>query len=265
MMLVDVHAHMDIDGFIGKKLDIDQAITKCIKSDVVAIVSQGVNIESNRDVLKLAQKHKIIKPALGIYPVHCFEMISQGKEKEFNLEIEFIDQQLKNKKIVAIGEVGLDYKEIEPTDENKKILKDCLKKFLDLAKKYDVPIILHSRGAELDLIEFLEQEGMKNRRVIMHCFSGRKHLVQRIIDNGWFLTVPAIVARLEHFQYIARDAPLNQLLTETDSPMLSPDSNTLNDPSNVIFAIKKIAEIKKMDENEVANIIYNNYQRLFQQ
>lgn len=264
MMLVDVHAHMDIEEFFGMKLDIDAVLKKCISENVIAIVAQGVNIESNRKVLEICKKNKIVKAALGIYPTHCYEMIKEGKKKEFEDEIKFIDKQLKNGKAIAIGEVGLEYKEVEPTEENKKIMKDCLRKFFELAKKHDVPIILHSRKAELDLIEFLESEGMKNKKVIMHCFSGRKHHVQRVKDNGWFLTVPASVVKTEHFQYIARDVPLSQLLTETDTPYLSPDPKTLNDPSNVKYAIKKIAEIKKMDENEVANIIYNNYQRLFE-
>jgi len=262
-MLVDVHAHLDIEEFFEMKFDVVSILKKCADKRVVAIVAQGVNAESNRKVLEICKKNKIVKAALGIYPTHCFEMIKEGKKKEFNEEIKFIDKQLKSKNAIAIGEVGLDYKEVEPTEENKKIMKDCLREFLNLAKKHDVPIILHSRKAEQELIEFLEEEKMKNKKVIMHCFSGRKHLVKRVNDNGWFLTIPANVTRLEHFQYIAQDIPLSGLLTETDTPYLSPDPKTLNDPSNVIYAIKKIAELKKMDEIEVSNIIYNNYQKLF--
>jgi TatD DNase family protein len=264
MMLVDVHAHLDIEEFFGMKFDVDAILKKCIAEGIVSIIAQGVNIESNRKVLEICKKNKIVKAALGIYPTHCFEMIKNDLEKEFDDEIKFIDTQLKNGKAIAVGEVGLDYKETEPTEDNKKILKDCLRKFINLAKKHNVPLILHSRKAELDLIEFLEAEGMKNKKVIMHCFSGRKHLVKRVNENGWYLTIPANVGRLEHFQYVARDIPLSGLLTETDTPYLSPDPKTLNDPSNVKYAIKKIAEIKKMDETEVANIIYNNYQRLFE-
>lgn len=263
MMLIDVHAHMDFEEYMNKKIDIDATIKKCQENNVLVIVSQGVDIESNRKILELSSKYSIIKVALGIYPTHCYEMITQGKGKDFDNEIRFIEEQLKDKKAIAIGEVGLEYKEVEPTDENKKIMKECLRKFVELAKRYDVPIILHSRKAELELIEFLEQEDMKNKKVIMHCFSGRKHLIRRIINNGWFLTIPANVTRLEHFQYIARDAPLSQLFTETDSPYLSPEQGKINDPSNTIYAIKKIAQIKNLDENEVSNIIYNNYQRIF--
>ena len=262
-MLVDVHAHLDIDEFFGMKFDLDDALEKCKKEGVVAIIAQGTNIESNRKVLDIVSHHKIVKAALGIYPLHCFEMITSGMKKDFDSEIKFVDMQLRNGHAVAIGEVGLDYKEIDPSDENKKILKDCLLEFIKLAKKHDVPLILHSRKAELELIEFLEEHGMKNKKIIMHCFMGRKHLVKRVNDNGWFLTIPANVGRLEHFQYVARDIPLSGLLTETDTPMLGPDPKELNNPSNVRYAIKKIAEIKKMDETEVMNIVYNNYQRLF--
>lgn len=263
MILVDVHAHLDFEEYMGHKIELNSVMKRCTDRNVVAVVTQGVDITSNRKALELSSKYKIVKAALGIYPTHCYEMMKEGKKKEFEEEVQFIDKQLKSGKAVAVGEVGLDYKEVEPTEENKEMMKDCLKKFIELAKKHDVPIILHSRKAELELIELLEQEEMKGRKVIMHCFSGRKHHIQRAKQNGWFLTVPASVVKTEHFQYIARDVPLSQLLTETDSPYLSPDSKSINDPSNVIFAIKKIAEIKKMDEKEVSNIIYNNYQKLF--
>lgn len=263
MMLVDVHAHMDFEEFMGQKIDIDDVIERCKSNGVAAIVTQGVHMESNRKALEMASRHNIIKVALGIYPTHCHEMISQGKQKEFEEEIRFIDSQLGSKKAIAIGEVGLEYKEIEPTAENTDIMKTCLLRFIDLAKKHNVPIILHSRGAELELIDFLEHNGMKDHKVVMHCFSGRKNHIKRIVENGWFLTIPSNVVRLEHFQYIAQDVPISQLLTETDSPYLSPIVGKINNPSNVLYSIKKIAELKKMDENEVANIVYNNYQRLF--
>ncbi|GIU70209.1 MAG: TatD family hydrolase [Candidatus Woesearchaeota archaeon] len=262
-MFIDVHAHMDIEEYMNKKIDIECIVKKCEEKNIVAVITQGVDIESNRKALQLSSKYKIIKAALGIYPVHCYEMIVNGKQKEFDEELSFIDKNLKEKKAIAIGEVGLDYKEIEPTEENKKIMKDCLKKFINIAKKNDVPIIIHSRKAELEIIELLEQEEMKNRKVIMHCFSGRKHLVERVRKNGWFLSIPATIVKTEHFQYIARDVPLSQLLTETDSPYLSPEPKNVNDPSNVIISIKKIAQIKDMDEKEVTNIIFNNYQKLF--
>ncbi len=262
MMLIDVHAHMDFEDY---KDDLDKVLEECAKDNVKIIISNGTTIESNRKVLELAKKHSMIKASLGIYPTHCLEMIEQGKQKEFDDEIKFIEEQIKHKKCVAIGEVGLEHHRVEDLDDKKKqIMKDCLRKFIELAKKYNVPIIIHSRAAELEVIEFLESLGMKNKKVIMHCFSGRKHLTQRIRDNGWYFSIPCSILKLEHFQKIVEETPLDKLFTETDAPFLSPFPGKKNQPNYVKVTIKKIAEIKKMNEEEVSNIIYNNYQRLFE-
>ena len=97
----------------------------------------------------------------------------------------------------------------------------------------------------------------------MHCFSGRKHLVQRIRDNGWYFSIPCNVNRSLHFQQIVKDTPMEQLLTETDSPYLSPDPGKINRPDNVKHTIQKIAELKQLTVEETSNIIYSNYQRIF--
>jgi TatD DNase family protein len=97
----------------------------------------------------------------------------------------------------------------------------------------------------------------------MHCFSGRKHLVHRIKDNNWYFSIPCNVDRSLHFQQIVKDTPTEQLLTETDAPYLSPVPGKVNRPDNVLHTIKKIAELKGMTVEEVSNIIYSNYQRVF--
>ena len=106
-------------------------------------------------------------------------------------------------------------------------------------------------------------ESSKNKKIIMHCFSGRKSLVMRIVDNGWFLTIPTNVVRSLQFQENAKIAPITQLFCETDSPYLSPYRDQSNEPAFVIESYKKIAEIKNMDINEVTNNIYMNWQRIF--
>jgi len=262
MLLVDVHAHLDLEGY-EKDEGIDKILDECALNNVKIVVANGVDIESNRKTIEIAKKHPIVKIALGIYPIHCLEMIEKNKEKEFNDEIKFIEENVKNKKCVAIGEVGLDYKELVMNDKRKNIQKECLKKFINIAKKHNIPIILHSRNAELDVVELLEQENMKDKKVIIHCFSGRKHIVQRIRDNGWYFSIPCNVDRSLHFQQVVKDTPITQLLTETDAPYLSPFPGRTNRPDNVKYTIKKIAQIKELTEEETANIIYNNYQKLF--
>jgi len=263
MILVDVHAHMDMEQYnaIG---GVGNVLNDCKKNSVKVIVANGINIDSNRKVLEMAKEHDIIRPALGIYPTDCLEMMEQGMNQEFYQEINFIEKKIKEKKCFAIGEVGLEYTQVTDLNEEKKnIMKECLKKFIEVAKKYDVPIILHTRGAELDVVELLESEGMKDKKVIIHCFSGRKNVVKRIRDNGWTFSIPCSIIRAQQFQDIVKDTPIQQLLTETDSPYLSPYKDKVNTPANVSFTIDKIAEIKKLTPEETANIIYSNYQRLF--
>jgi len=263
MLLVDVHAHLDLEGY-EKHGGLDTMIKECVHNGVKVIVTNGTDIASNRNILEIAKTYPVVKVALGIYPTHCLEMIENGKEKEFNEELKFIEDNIKTKHCVAVGEVGLEYSEItDLNDIKKRIQKDCLKKFIHIAKKHNVPIIIHSRGAELEVVELLEEESMKNHKVIMHCFSGRKHLVQRIRDNNWYFSIPCNVDRSLHFQQIVTDTSMDQLLTETDAPYISPVPGQVNRPDNVLHTIKKIAEIKKMTPEEVANIIYANYQKAF--
>jgi len=256
MLIVDVHAHMDFDEY---NKDLDKVIEENKKAGVAVIINNGVTVDSNRKVLELAKKYDIIKPALGIYPVHAAQM----KEEDFDAELDFISKQ----DIIAIGEVGLDYLKGDDNphgDKYKDKMRQCFEKFIRLAEKKNIPIIVHSRKAELDVIEMLESSNLKKDKIIMHCFMGRKHLVKRILNNGWSMSIPCIVNKLQQLQLIVEQAPMEQLLTETDSPYLSPYPDIKrNEPRFIIEALKKIAEIKKLDVEEVSKMIYMNYQNLF--
>ncbi|MEK6899005.1 MAG: TatD family hydrolase [Nanoarchaeota archaeon] len=245
-MFIDVHCHLDMLE------NQEQALNNMRKSKVICI-TQGTNTLSNKKALKLSEENKEVKSALGIYPIEALKM----SDKEINLELEFIK---KNKeKIVAIGEVGLDFK--EDLEQHSK-QEELFKKFIKLSKELDIPIIIHSRKAELKCIEILEE--LKATKVIMHCFSGKIHLAKRITDNNWFLTIPTSVKNSEHFQNIIKQTPLEKLFCETDSPYLHPDKQWPNEPSNVIESYKKIAEIKKLDLKEVEKQLEENYNLLLQ-
>ncbi len=149
-------------------------------------------------------------------------------------------------------------------EEKQKLIakqKEGFKKIIALAEKKNLPLIVHSRKAELDVIEMLEASNVK--KIVMHCFMGKKKFVERIRNNGWTFSIPVIVIKLQQMQDLVRDTPLNQLLTETDSPFLGPVSGEINEPLNVSLSIKKIAEIKGMTENETADAIFQNYMNLF--
>lgn len=254
MNYVDVHAHFDLGEYDE---DLSEVVEESKAAGVNAIIANGVKPDSNRKVLDIAKKYDIIKPALGYYPTH----VTEDGIKKVEEEIEFIKKQ---KDLIAIGEVGLDYKFSEETkniQELKKIQIEAFQKIIELSEKTKLPLIIHSRKAELDVIEMLESSTLKNS--VMHCFSGKKKLMQRAADNGYFFSIPVIVLKTQQFQETVKYLNINKILTETDSPYLSPEQGTRNDPKNVALSVKKISELKGLTEQETANNLFMNYQKLF--
>ena len=290
-MLIDIHSHLDHHYF---KDDLDKVIENAGKAGVKVILTAGINPETNRKALEIAKKHDIVKACLGIYPVQYednnnikkfaidnkvnttiknsnnknkiqkYEFKKNNPEYEnkinFDEELKFIE---KNKnKIAAVGEVGLDFKERKNISEQKELFE----KIMQLTEKINKPIIVHSRKAEQDCIDMLQSSKLK--KVIMHCFGGRKSLVKKIIDNGWFLTAPTCITRATQFQENAKLCPITQLFCETDAPYLSPFKAKIgefqrNEPAFIIEAYKKVAEIKGMELKEVINNVWMNWQGIF--
>jgi len=244
-MFIDVHCHLDLVK------NLTEVIKKCRSENVLRMIAHGVDKETNRTALSLSEKYSEVRVALGIYPEDALKMSNE----EFEDEIKFISDN--KDKIVAIGEIGLDKK--YPDFEKQK---ELFVKQLRLAKEFDLPVIIHSRFAESEAIEILETEGMK--KVVMHCFCGSFKLVERIVKNGWSLSIPANVTFSEQFQANVKFVPIEQLFCETDSPFLHPVKGARNnDPSNVVESYKKIAEIKDLELKEVENILEKNYEKMF--
>ena len=251
-MLIDVHCHLDM--LVKEGISVKQAVANALKKKVSIIVVNGVNPKHNRDILALSEDFPEIKPALGMYPIDALSLT----DKVIDEEIDFI---IKNKsKVYAIGEIGLDLKEEElhkTFDRQKKVFE----KFVRLGMKLDKPVIVHSRKAELQTIEMLEEIGAK--KVIMHCFSGKMSLAERIAKNGWCLSIPANCKYSQQFQDVIKRVSIDNLLCETDSPYLHPDKKWPNEPANVIESYRVIAKIKDLKLSEVEKKIEMNYKRLF--
>jgi len=252
-MLVDVHCHLDFEGI---KERIDEVISNAKKAGVKSIITSGVNPATNRLVLKLASKYDIVNASFGIYPVDALNREGFPTENfDLDKELKFLE---KNKdKFICIGEVGLDLHNGKDLEAQKKVLIKVLK----TAKKLDKPVLIHSRKAEEHALDILESLDMK--KVIMHCFCGKKSLVKRAYDNGYYFSIPANIVKLQQFQDMVELVDINHLLTETDAPFLSPYPDKKNEPAFIVETIKKIAEIKGMDIKEVENNIWMNYSRLF--
>jgi len=145
--------------------------------------------------------------------------------------------------------------------DKAKEQKNLFEKMISLAEKLGKPVIVHPRKAESDTIDMLKSS--KLRKIIMHCFTGKKSLVKEIIDSGWFLTAPTSIVRSTQFQDNVKIIPITQLFTETDSPYLTPFKDQRNEPAFIVESYKKIAEIKKMELIEVINNIWMNWQNTF--
>lgn len=243
---IDVHCHLEMCK------NIDKCVKNAHEKGVGIILTQGTNVETNRDALKLSEKYDNVKACLGIYPIDALKM----SDEEVDDEIEFIR---KNKdKVAGIGEVGIDFKEDAKNHERQK---KTFRKFVSLSIELDKPIIIHSRKAELECIDILEDMNVK--KVIMHCFCGKRKLVERIVGNKWFLTISTNVKNAEQFQENAKNVPIEQLFCETDSPFLHPDKKENNEPANVLVSYDKIAEVKNLDVDKVKDKIFENYKKLF--
>jgi len=253
-MYLDIHCHLDMKDFEN---DLDEVISRCRNNKVKVVVTSGLDPLSNKKSIELCKKYDIVKCSLGVYPYDA--LINEGHEEfDVDKEVELIRKEVKrNNDVIAIGEIGLDY----DFDCDKKLQKEVFVKFLRLAKEFDLPVIIHSRKAEEDVLDVLEEEGMK--KVVLHCFSGKKKLIVRGKELGYSFSVPCNIERSQHFQTLVKEVNINQLFTETDAPFLSAVKFERNEPSNVPITIKKIAEIKGFNEEEVMNSIFYNYQRMF--
>ncbi len=251
-MFIDAHCHLDMLDKEG--IPVSEAVVRARRADVRIILVNGVTPRHNRAILALAANYPEVQAALGMYPLDALNL----KDYEIDDELDFLRRRKND--FVAIGEIGLDLKE-ESLLENFSKQKSIFEKFVKLSMEIKKPIIVHSRKAELQTIELLEELGVK--KVIMHCFSGKMKLVDRIVKNGWCLSIPANVAYSQQFQDVIKRVPIENLFCETDSPYLHPNKKWPNEPANVIESYKKIAEIKKLDLKDVAKNISDNYSRLF--
>ncbi len=263
MKYIDVHAHLTMERFDN---DLDEVVARANENDCF-IVCSGSDDDANRKVLGFSKKYDNVLCSFGVYPIdgiaNKFSNLMDDGPREIvgfdvDEEIEWIREHKDN--CVLIGEIGLDFKVVEATDEIKIAQIENFEKLIEFSKEIDKPILIHTRGAELECIELLEKHGAKD--VIMHCFSGKKALIRRIVEDGWFLSVPAVIMRLDHFKMLVEMVPLEQLLTETDSPFLSPVVGERNEPMNVMITVKEIARIKELDEEIVRKALVENAKKI---
>jgi len=249
MVFIDVHCHLDY----FKDEEIVDIVQRARASRSTIIVTNSIVFSSSlKKNISIEKKFTIVKLCLGIYPIEALKLT----DKEIDIQISKIRKL--SDRIIGIGEVGMDFKE---DNENHQRQKKIFQKFIKLSLSLDLPITVHSRKAELDCIEILES--MKAKKVLMHYFSGKLKLVDRVIKNSWYLSIPTSVTYSEHFQNVIGRVPIEFLLCETDSPFSHPNKKFPNEPSNVIESYRMIAKIKKLPLKKVEIQIEKNYHKLF--
>ena len=250
MTFIDVHCHLDLKQF---EKDLPHVIERASKAGVSIIVQNALNPESIRKSIEIAKAYGSVKLALGIYPVDALKLSDEQTDKE----IESIERQRES--IIAVGEVGIDYHWVKDKAEQKR-QREIFERFIRLAEKIDKPLIIHSRESEKDAFDMLVSSDAK---ALFHCFNGSLSLAKKVEEAGYSFSIPASIVFIRHFQDIAREIDIQQLFAETDAPYMSPFRGKRNEPGFVTESYRKIAFIKGKDLKETAEIILDNYRKLF--
>lgn len=250
MQLIDTHAHLDDDTFDP---DREQVIQDAQQAGLCSIINVGTNLASSKRSIELAESHKIIWAAVGLHP-HDAATLNEDIWKEFV-------SLVRHKKVVAIGEVGLDYyRMLSPTD----IQQTVFRRFIRLAKEMSLPVIVHSRDAHEDTLQILKQE--QPEKGVLHAFSGDMEVLKAGLGLGFYISITGTVTfKKSTIAPLINLIPQNRLLLETDCPYLTPHPyrGKRNQPAYVQFVAEKVAEILRLDVKEVIRITTINAQQLF--
>lgn len=247
--MIDTHCHISCDDYD----DIDNLILKLTDAGIKKVIVNGYDMKSNLEVLSLVNKYDIVYGALGFHP---------NDLDNFNDEdIAFLEEHINDNKIVAIGEIGLDY-HYDGYDKNKQIY--AFKKQLDIAKKNKKPIIVHSRDAIQDTYDILSGYSLTGS---IHAFSGSLEMAKQFVNLGYYLGVGGVVTYKNgrKLREVLEVIDLEYILLETDSPYLTPEPyrGTKNDSSYIPLIVSKIAEIKECSFEYVVEITTKNASSLF--
>lgn len=245
--LIDIHCHLDFKNF---NKDREEVINRA-KKKLTAVINSGASYEGNKKTLKLSKEYEgFIYPTLGFHPTNNEPIDRTIEEIEKNVEY-----------IVGIGEVGMDFYRVEDPEERKR-QEHIFKKFIELSNEYELPLVIHARECEDRVFEIVK-ELKDDSNVVFHCYSGSVELAKKILEEGYYISVPTLVCFSKHHQNIVKNLPLEKILTETDSPFLSPYRGKRNEPSFVEEAVKKIAELKSMSIEKVDEITDRNARKVF--
>ncbi len=247
MKLFETHAHLDLPDFAE---DREAVISKCFAQGIEYIINIGFNKETSYNALELAKKH-----------LHIFSTVGYHPHDAMDFDAEVVKKLAREKNVVAIGEIGLDFfRNLSPYPVQREVFANQIK----LALEYDLPIVVHDRNAHQECYSFLKKE--KAREVVFHCWSGDLIFAQQVLDEGWHISFTgSITYPNSNLDDVIRLVPMDRFMIETDCPYLSPQPNRgkRNSPLFLHLVAEKIAQIKEITPNEVAEASFNNAYKFF--
>jgi TatD DNase family protein len=243
-MLIDTHGHLNFNAY---KDDADEVIRRSLEGDTW-MINVGSQYDTSRRAVEIAEKYpQGVYAAVGLHPIHSGDEFDRAEYKEL----------AKSKKVVAVGEIGLDYKQEYVSSKEKQ--KEVLLKQLDFAKELNLPVILHCRMAHEDLLELINSE----MRGVIHCFTGNWQEAQKYLEMGFYFGFNGIIFKMD-LEEVVKRTPLERILIETDCPYLTPpQTEGRNEPIYVKYVAEKITQLKNLTFKEVVEATTKNAKKLF--
>jgi len=252
-MLIDSHAHLEMPDF---RRDLEQVIQRAKESGIGYIFTVGTEKKDWKRTLEIATSHPSIYAILGVHPHHAKDIDDQT--------FSTLRELCRNGKVKAYGEIGLDFfRNLSPRDLQLKSFREQIA----FAKEMGLPIVVHDREAHQETLEILKSEKAEECGGIIHCFSGDYAMAKACIEMGFYISTPGNITfkNAEGLREIVKRIPLESLLVETDAPFLTPDPfrGKRNEPSYVRYTAEKVAEIKKVSFEKVAESTTENAMRVY--
>lgn len=253
MEFVDVHSHILDECF---KEDVEEVVKRAKEKGVDKIICSAYDVQSSEDAIELSHRFENVFATVGVHPENVDGVdFEQAKQLFINLT--------KEKKVVGIGEIGLDY---HFTVENKNLQKMIFEKQIELANELGLPIVVHSRDAMGDTIEILKKTNVK-KESLMHCYSGSVESAKILMNLGFSFSFGGVVTfkNAKNVVEVVKNLPMDRILLETDCPYMTPVPfrGQRNEPKNVVYVADEIARIKGISIEEVARITTENAERVF--
>lgn len=261
MEFFDSHAHYNDEKF---NEDREELITEIYKSGVTKLINAGYSLESSKYALEIAKRYDWIYTISGISPNDIPEGMEE-LQKQLEELVNFIENEKNTNKIVGIGEIGLDYY-WEKDDNMREIQQKAFIKQIEIANKYKLPIVIHTRDAIMDTLKILkEHEALK--KGVFHCCPQNRELIKEALKLGYYISFagPITFKNSKNADEMINLVPNDKILIETDSPYLSPEPNRgkRNDSRNLVYIAEKIANVKNISVEEVQKTTFQNAKKLY--